>query len=207
MTNTTQLTSQLTKLHKFNTDSLSKFSEFQKFTFDAKTREFYLLNKLIRTSTGEKESLKSLMKENSTDFTKAYKKSIVLLIIGNLLLWFFDVSEMLRGGFLIVASLYCIFIYFNKKIIEVQNNLHLVSKMESLKFYEYLADNLINKGYLECEFEWRKLIEKRGSDFYQTEVIEETEEEKLIELIFEAAVKRAIIEDITGEKSYSYMLS
>jgi hypothetical protein len=64
---------------------------------------------------------------------------------------------------------------------------------------------LIGRVYLDYESEWKKLIQKRADDFYRIDIEKETEEDKLIELIFNAEVSRAIIEDITGEKSYSYI--
>ena len=64
MTDTIQLTNQLTKLHKFNTEQLSNFSEFQKYTFETKRREFFNFTELIRFSIAERESLKSTIIQN-----------------------------------------------------------------------------------------------------------------------------------------------
>jgi hypothetical protein len=205
MTDTIQLTNQLTKLHKFNTEQLSNFSEFQKYTFEAKRREFFNINELLRTSIAERESLKNTIKQNSKAKEKGLMQLLGVIALGSLLFWFFDSSESTKNSFITAILIGFVYVYFNNRIIETQNNLHLVFKTDTVKFYELLLNNLIGRVYLDYESEWKKLIQKRADDFYRIDIEKETEEDKLIELIFNAEVSRAIIEDITGEKSYSYI--
>jgi hypothetical protein len=205
MTDTIQLTNQLTKLHKFNTEQLSNFSEFQKYTFEAKRREFFNINELLRTSIAERESLKNTIKQNSKAKEKGLMQLLGVIALGSLLFWFFDSSESTKNSFITAILIGFVYVYFNNRIIETQNNLHLIFKTDTVKFYELLLNNLIGRVYLDYESEWKKLIQKRADDFYRIDIEKETEEDKLIELIFNAEVSRAIIEDITGEKSYSYI--
>jgi len=204
MTDTIQLTNQLTKLHKFNTEQLSNFSEFQKYTFEAKRREFFNINELLRTSIAERESLKNTIKQNSKAKEKGLMQLLGVIALGSLLFWFFDSSESTKNSFITAILIGFVYVYFNNRIIETQNNLHLVFKTDTVKFYELLLNNLIGRVYLDYESEWKKLIQKRADDFYRIDIEKETEEDKLIELIFNAEVSRAIIEDITGEY-FSYI--
>jgi hypothetical protein len=205
MTDTTELKNKLTKLHKFNTEKLSKFSEFQKYTFETKRREFFNLNELLRTSIAERESLKNTIKQNAKSIEKGVMQLLGVILLGTLLFWFFDSTESAKNSFTTAIVIGFVYVYFNNRITETQNNLHLISKTDSIKFYELLLNNLIGRAYLEYEVEWKKLIQKRADDFYRIEIKDETEEDKLVELVFSAEVNRAIIEDITGEKSYSYL--
>ena len=124
---------------------------------------------------------------------------IGVLFIGFLVLWFFDFSEGSKNTFFSSIGFGLIYVAYQNRNVEVQNNLHLIFKTDTVKFYELLLNNLIGKVYLDYESEWKKLIQKRADDFYRVDIEKETEEDKLIELIFNADVSRAIIEDITGE--------